>query len=228
MVAGGGNHLFTTLSTVKTAPKWSFSGRKEDKDTLMVPGPGAYTSVAPEMSKYSKSSRVVFGTSGRETLGKSNVPGPGQYAPKEANLTASPRFGFGTAKRDGIAGKTTTPGPGAYSMPNVIGYEGAKYSVTGRRDEKGGTMLTPGPGTYQPNDTQRAGNDKPPTWSFGTSPRSGMGGSKNTPGPGQYEMQSKVGGGPAFSMKARRDITNRHNITPGPGAHGGLYTQFGY
>ena len=140
---------------------------------------------------------------------------------------ASPRFGFGTAKRDGIAGKTSTPGPGAYSMPNVIGYEGAKYSVTGRRDELGGKMMTPGPGTYQPNDTQRAGNDKPPTWSFGTSPRSGMGGSKNTPGPGQYE--SKMGlGGPAFSMKARCEISNRHNITPGPGAHGGLYTQFGY
>ena len=27
--------------------------------------------------------------------------------------------------------------------------------------------------------------------------------------------------------QARRDISNRHNITPGPGAHGGLYTQFG-
>merc|ERR1719450_372046 len=108
MVAGGGNHLFTTLSTVKTAPKWSFSGRKEDKDNLMVPGPGAYTSVAPEMSKYTRSSRVVFGTSGRETLGKSAVPGPGQYAPKEANLTASPRFGFGSAM--GLQGRRRRPG----------------------------------------------------------------------------------------------------------------------
>ena len=41
----------------------------------------------------------------------------GQYAPKEANLTASPRFGFGTAKRWGDGEKNgtgKTPGPGAY------------------------------------------------------------------------------------------------------------------
>lgn len=185
-------------------------------------------SVAPEASKYSRSSRVVFGTSGRSDASKTSVPGPGQYAPKEVNLMASPRFGFGTAKRDGLVGKSSTPGPGAYATHSVIGAEGSKYSVTGRRNDKEMMTLTPGPGAYQPSDAARAGNDKYPAWSFGTSARAGLSGSKATPGPGQYEMFSKIGSGPAFSMKARRDVTNRHNITPGPGAHGGLYTQFGY
>jgi hypothetical protein len=227
MAAGGPTQLITSLSTIKTAPKWSFSGRKDDdKGKLQTPGPGAYSSQSPDVGKYMKSPRVVFGTSGREALNKSNVPGPGQYVPTD-NPLHSPRFGFGTAKRDGMQSKANTPGPGAYSVPTVVGVEGSKYSVTGRREDKLVTMMTPGPGTYQPNDTQRAGNEKPPTWSFGTSPRQSMVSSRQTPGPGQYEAQSRMGG-PAFSIKARRDVADRHNITPGPGAHGGLYTQFGY
>ena len=42
--------------------------------------------------------------------------------------------------------------------------------------------LTPGPGAYQPSDAARAGNDKYPAWSFGTSARAGLSGSKATPG----------------------------------------------
>jgi len=221
--------LITALSTCKTAPKWSFSGRKDLDRSMQTPGPGAYTSVAPDASKYTKASRVVFGTSQRETIRTTTVPGPGQYAPGD-HLASSPRFGFGTAKRQGMARMNGNPGPGAYQPAGVLGTEGAKYSVTGRREEKDRTIQTPGPGTYQPKDDGRAGVEKPPTWSFGTSPRAGIaGGHHMTPGPGAYEPKSQMGKGPAFSIKARRaEGPGGTGLTPGPGAHGGMYTQFGY
>lgn len=195
---------------------------------MKTPGPGAYSAISPDMSKYSRSSRVVFGTGQRETTRMTTVPGPGQYAPQDHST--SPRFGFGTAKRQPLAGKTGTPGPGAYSKMSVIGAEGAKYSVTGRRAEQDRMTNVPGPGTYQPNDSSRAGVDKQPTWSFGTSPRAGIvsGTSGPSPGPGAYESKNMMGAAPAYSIKARREINNKMNITPGPGAHGGMYTQFGY
>merc|ERR1719240_1506345 len=102
---------------------------------MQIPGPGAYTSVAPDMSKYAKASRVVFGTSQRDTIRTTTVPGPGQYAPGD-QLSNSPRFGFGTAKRQGMAQKNNNPGPGAYQPPSMLCADGAKYSVTGRRQEK--------------------------------------------------------------------------------------------
>jgi hypothetical protein len=215
----------TTLSTVKTSPKWSFNGKTNYDSKTPVPGPGAYSS-GPQYdstSRSSKPSRVVFGTSAREGPAGTPSPGPGSYFPGDTHK-ASPKFGFGTGKRAPNSNKLVTPGPGSYERGPLVGHEGARYSVSGKGADMNSSK-TPGPGAYTPTRALK----RTPTWSFGTSSRGLDGSGMVTPGPGAYEFRPGDRGttAPMFSMKSRPQPAKKME-TPGPGSYGGVYTQFGY
>jgi hypothetical protein len=212
----------TALSTVKTSPKWSFNGKQNYDGTSPVPGPGAYSS-GPQYDQSSRShkpSRVVFGTSAREAPAGTPSPGPGSYFPGDTHK-ASPKFGFGTGKRNPSANKLVTPGPGTYEAGKGVGQEGSRYTVSGKGPDLN-MSKTPGPGAYTPARALK----RTPTWSFGTSSRGLDGSGMVTPGPGAYEFRPTERG-PKFSMKSRPTPAKRME-TPGPGTYGGTITQFGY
>ena len=55
------------------------------------------------------------------TRDKLVVPGPGNYAPThQASLSAAPKYGFGSSKRQPLNGKSDTPGPGNYKVPSKV------------------------------------------------------------------------------------------------------------
>mmetsp|Transcript_18911 Transcript_18911/g.42140 ORF Transcript_18911/g.42140 Transcript_18911/m.42140 type:complete len:172 (-) Transcript_18911:243-758(-) len=170
-----------------------------------------------------KSANFVFGTSSRDGPKGASQPGPGQYSPDDPNMV-SVRFGFGTSTRGPVAKRSSGPGPGSYETR--AGLEGApKYTVAARRTQSAGAAV-PGPGQYQQGAVKSV-QEAAPKWGFGTSNRGGLSSTNRTPGPGQYEQKTQIGSGPGYSMKSRRAGGVGAN-TPGPGAHGGQYTQFGY
>lgn len=175
-------------------------------------------------SRFSKGPKFAFGVSGRETLDKNRVPGPGHYTHRDvANARAwslTPRRPDHRQKK-----KEDMPGPGAHEVRGQLG-QGPKYTVSPRRqDPQLRRGLQPGPGEYDQED--RATSHKPPTWGFGTSSRPDSAGNINaaTPGPGAYAQGTKVGQGPKYSMQSRR-LGVRAQPSPGPGAHGGHYSTF--
>jgi len=223
--AGAEAGRITTLSTNKGSPKYSFKGKGAEGRKPDTPGPGAYASVYSESTtKYNKSPQYGFGGASRDGNRASPAPGPGQYSPSDPS-TVSTQYGFGTSSRKGGASRGDQPGPGAYNVGAQVGAEGPKYSASPRRDWVP-DAVTPGPGTYQPPDPSAAGDKSSPKWGFGTSGREARARpTAANPGPGAYTSESKLAG-PQYSMRGRVD-PNRVAPTPGPGAHGPVYTQFG-
>lgn len=231
--------LLTTLSQNRQGPKWSFGAGKGDGTPAgarvrpHTPGPGAYAGNSNNTK--SRTPSWGFGTSGREMSRSGSAPGPGQYAPKASQKAAAPFYGFGSSVRAGVGGfNGVTPGPGSYA-PNYTAtrQDAPKYSTTPRRD--GGSAVkqhqssaTPGPGSYASGNRRNGGS---PEWGFGTSGR-GRNGNSGTPGPGSYQSRELIGGGPKYTMRNRAEengiVVGGLDSTPGPGAFGGQYTQFGY
>ena len=83
-----------------------------------------------------------------------DLPAPGSYDLSMIDKQNNPRFGFGTSKRgagDKLEKNPHAPGPGQYSLKNLLGTEGKSYSIHNKLNYKpientGG--LTPGPGSY--------------------------------------------------------------------------------
>jgi hypothetical protein len=220
--------LITTLSNVKSSPKWSMRGRFETKMRHTAPGPGAYPIVSQDKTtKYTTPPSFAFGSSVRDGKFGHQIPGPGQYTPFDPNMT-TPKYGFGTAGRGGLGRKSNYPGPGTYEPTS--GNDGPRFTAAGRRDRSSKAPATPGPGAYKPN--LDAAYDAGPKWGFGSSARTGMMTMSGTPGPGTYSLGSTLGGAPhlasapKYSMKPRRPM-GKSQSGPGPGAHGGAFTQFG-
>jgi len=205
-------------------------GRFESKTSAhSAPGPGAYPITQPDKCKFQRAPNFVFGSGARDGNSGLGAPGPGQYSPFDPNESA-PKFGFGTSTRGAISGRRSqTPGPGTYDQRS--GLEGGpKYTAAPRRGNESRAPGVPGPGAYKPIDG--AASEVAPKWGFGSSSRSGLTTLSGTPGPGTYNQESLLTGSatkascPKYSMKPRR--TDVHSInTPGPGAHGGAFTQFG-
>jgi hypothetical protein len=60
------------------------------------------------------------------------VPGPGEHSPDYKKLIKdSPRFGFGSGKRGGLASDKAgqLPGPGNYDLGSVTGKEGRQITM---------------------------------------------------------------------------------------------------
>lgn len=221
--SAGQVEFLTTLSGVSTSPKWSFKGRTGPGRNSDTPGPGAYTSQDRADSRANKSPSFGFGTAPRDSARHAPSPGPGQYTPGDASVKNA-KYGFGTSTRGSMRqGRWNNPGPGSYSLTPGVGNEGPKYTAGGKRGNDR-NLNTPGPGAYQPGDS-RSNVHQSPKWGFGTSPRE-VRSSRTSPGPGAYNAAPAFEG-PKYTMSARRDLIKQAN-SPGPGAHGGPYTQFGY
>jgi len=228
--------FLTTMSQNKQAPKWSFAGRYGLANSRpLTPGPGTYG--ADFRSR--RQPGYGFGSCARDQGLSMASPGPGAYGANESHGSKRPHSAgpaFGRARR-GLGNGGGTPGPGAY-VPNVNSTrpQFPRHTCTPRRD---GSVVrrrcsTPGPGTYGDLSGGR-GNDSPlgtplssaPRWGFGTSNR-GIRANGQNPGPGQYDLRSRAGG-PRFSIRCRNELSSSVICpTPGPGAFGGMYTQFGY
>jgi len=220
-----GHPLITGLSHVKTSPKWSFSGRQKGFADKNGPGPGSYTTAAPDStSKSKRAPGFAFGSASREIIDKQRVPGPGSYGHR-AYMGSEGTYFSCTPRRGKGVGPAEQPGPGAHNLPGLCGTSGPKFTATPRRGELSKPTV-PGPGAYNHEDNVLCqGQEK---WSFGTSTRPTIDSSNKTPGPGTYNHKEHVGShGQQYSMSARREGT-KLQTTPGPGAHGGHFTQFGY
>mmetsp|Transcript_34154 Transcript_34154/g.98350 ORF Transcript_34154/g.98350 Transcript_34154/m.98350 type:complete len:225 (-) Transcript_34154:181-855(-) len=213
-------------SNFKTSPKFSFTSAPGAKDKRHgVPGPGQYTSTAPDKDKFTRSASWTMGASTRDG-GKAwgTLPGPGAYTPANPSHI-SPKWGFGAEGRLRERKLSQTPGPGAYETRSK-GLGGCEMSICSKPD---GTRRshTPGPGTYKPSHDPCSNNPTAPKVSFGASSRSDLLMSK-TPGPGTYEQPSSLGGNVVMRTPAKFSIKGRYkqpanDITPGP-SHPG--TQF--
>ena len=161
------------------------------------PGPGAYNQSSRILNQTSPNVRI--GTSNRSDLyqGDKATPGPGAYGLRPSSA-AGPRYGFGTARRDGFGGTKATPGPGSYSFRGTFEAAGPGTStmpgatMTSRRPMSAGAMGNPGPGAYSAKDYDK---QRQPTVRIGTATRDGMANRRDAPGPGAYN--------PALSTKSR-------------------------
>eukprot|EP00746_Dinoflagellata_sp_MGD_P003502 gnl/MRDRNA2_/MRDRNA2_106803_c0_seq1.p1 gnl/MRDRNA2_/MRDRNA2_106803_c0~~gnl/MRDRNA2_/MRDRNA2_106803_c0_seq1.p1 ORF type:complete len:242 (-),score=24.22 gnl/MRDRNA2_/MRDRNA2_106803_c0_seq1:71-796(-) len=232
---GAGNPSMNGLSHIKNSSKWSFQGRPKEmpSQTLKTPCPAHYGCPSEATSKFVKAAQFGFGSSGRYGMDKKVVPGPGTYGHREYTGNTSrvhkeaPSVSFtGRPKNTVSASASSGPGPGSHDLPDTM-TSGPKYSGTARPRE----ILkppVPAPGVYDQED--KAITKSIPRWGFGTSNRPGIGRSSKlleTPGPGAYSHKEHFGTAPQFSMTARRDGMKPEN-KPGPGTHGGHWTQFGH
>jgi len=224
---GHGATLITTLSPVRTSPKWSFRGREGGGSTPdHVPGPGAYAPIPSDRDKFTAAPKFGFGSSSRDGLMGVSQPGPGQYKPEDPNMVSA-RWGFGTSTRGPIGKTSSGPGPGAYELRSTL--SGSKWTTSARRIASTGSLGTPGPGQYATHlITSGPTFESAPRYGFGSSGRSRVGTNK-APGPGTYELPNSSGS-PRWSLRGRwpSNTPSPHKSSPGPGAHGGQYTQFGY
>jgi hypothetical protein len=114
-----------------------------------IPGPGAYS---PNLVTKAKQPSYRIGSASRDGLSKeyAGIPGPGQYDPKLQKANTNIRFGSSTRKP--LADSTTTPGPGAYQVPNKV-VEGPKYHMASKAGDSSFNYSKgiPGPGAYSPS-----------------------------------------------------------------------------
>lgn len=215
------------LSHVTRSPRWTLKAVPKPQKPPDAPGPGAYGAPSTEVtSLFQRGPRFAFGSAGREAVGKHKAPGPGSYSCTRGDIGSSSRAYSMTPRRNpDTKVKTDVPGPGAHQIKSHIG-EGPKYSASSRvvefKQNSG-----PGPSDYEQGDRLTLG--KTPRWGFGTSQRLDAPMEKAhaaTPGPGTYLLGSAVGDGPRFSMKARPMGSRGKDVSPGPGAYGGHFTQF--
>ncbi len=82
------------------------------------------------------------------------------------------------------------PGPGAYSIRNIVGAEGAKLSIVPRRPDSApmGSRGCPGPGAYTPSTYKTT-----PAYKIGTEARGKLATELvKVPGPGAYNPGDKL------------------------------------
>ncbi|KAF4666382.1 hypothetical protein FOL47_004119 [Perkinsus chesapeaki] len=188
----------TTMSQVRTSPKWSFTGRTSSLSARgnMVPGPGQYR--VSRLGDIGGGPSFRFGTGSRDggDRGRSRYgsPGPGAYNPRPASSTAT--IGFGSGRPDGAMRRSSTPGPGHYAPGGSMGKSGRMYSMASRPTRGGvpsDAAWMPGPGQYRvtgPSPVYGRG----PQWSFGSSCRAKEGRKDDSgPGPGAYAEHGRIG-----------------------------------
>lgn len=214
------------LSHIKRPPKYSFTGRYTREKLSSGPGPGAYDHAPMEAtSRYTKSPKPAFPMSARDTRSRASTPGPGAYANKDFLGSSGKAYSLTPRRPTRPPESLEIPGPGAHDTKTSIG-QGPKFSACSRRDGRSHRNV-PGPGQYEQAVTPFSDRDTTqPRWGFGTSsrPQSRVC-TSTTPGPGAYGCSTIVGEGPKFSIAARPASRKLDDI-PGPGAHGGQWTQF--
>lgn len=226
---GPGPSAYTLRNSIGDGAKFSIRARPSGRtSTQDDPGPGAYDSSRSMGVTKRKGANWVFGTSTRDGGTGYTAPGPGAYTPRNPVAEACPKYGFGSAQRGSMGSDKTTPGPGTYDL-SYGDRPGPKHSLSFKQKDAAAKMNAPGPGAYDPKDGGPGARHKnQPQWGFGTANRQqNESSSQKAPGPGTYAHGSTLIG-PKFSIQSRRALKERVKTTPGPGAHGGMVTQFGY
>jgi hypothetical protein len=138
------------------APKYSFGSRsgitlgfgKNGQQKSMRPGPGAYD----QKDQQFKKPCTKFSKAGRDSLAKSNGPGPGKDFNPQPILAESDHYSFPLARRDddqARARNARRPGPGEYEVLSQLPKGQSKSILGGALNPP---QLTdngvPGPGNY--------------------------------------------------------------------------------
>mmetsp|Transcript_1103 Transcript_1103/g.2384 ORF Transcript_1103/g.2384 Transcript_1103/m.2384 type:complete len:228 (-) Transcript_1103:101-784(-) len=210
-----------SLSTCRSTPQWSFSGKKQEKlGDSSVPGPGKY-GVPSVNEKYKSSPSFGFGSSQREFTKKfTGLPGPGTHTPFDPNQT-SPMWGFGSGSRIPMTKETGVPAPGKYNLPSSL--EKKTVSLGGKRQGPKPKSNMPGPGAYMPQ-YEQVESTPARLLLNSTENREKTSFTRNyscAPGPGSYPLMKEIGGNvctrscPSFSFSSRRKPA-RSDSTPGP------------
>eukprot|EP00826_Nyctotherus_ovalis_P062029 TRINITY_DN889_c0_g3_i4.p1 TRINITY_DN889_c0_g3~~TRINITY_DN889_c0_g3_i4.p1 ORF type:complete len:311 (-),score=21.29 TRINITY_DN889_c0_g3_i4:71-1003(-) len=112
-------------------PKISFHGVGSKTRAETGPGPGAYDPRHELVLE--KVQRIVVCAEQRKDFGRRrDIPGPGAY-PVGSTLNG-PKFGFGAEKRSLYRLDQSTPGPGRYKIPAIIG-RAESYQLPRRKSQ---------------------------------------------------------------------------------------------
>jgi hypothetical protein len=147
------------------------------------------------------------------------------YMHSLSNFRTGPKFSLGTKLPSSFIRSSSTPAPGAYSLPG--GESSAKYRSEPRFSFGGGSRFglaqspakqMPGPGAYNPKDPTLS---MTPKVGFGSGARAKVAlVSQHNPGPGAYEARSSLGHGRMFTAGGRHPVNHsRSRSQPGPGAY---------
>ena len=145
----------------KSGPRYGI-GQRPSKEgspsTLRNPGPGSYETQNRDNLNMSAGAHYSMGKGDRSVSANKSaaqLPAPGSYDISLIDKQSNPKYGFGSSKRGaGSPEKTKSslgPGPGSYSLKNLMGSEGKSYSIYNKLDYKSNDKIggqTPGPGNY--------------------------------------------------------------------------------
>lgn len=230
---GAGNPAMTGLSHIRNSSKWSMTGRPKDMpgQKLKTPAPAHYGFISTEVtSKFAKVNAFGFGSSTRCGKDPGFGPGPGTYTQRKFTGAEGPSCSF--VGRPKNAAAKPGPGPGAHNLPDLTMTSGPAYSGTAKpRDPK--KPPVPAPGAYDQEGPDKLISKCQPRIVMGTSNRPPLstGPKVPYPGPGAYSHSTPFGHeSNKYSMTSRRDMPGQPKTQdmPGPGAHGGSWTQFGH
>lgn len=165
-----------------------------------------------------------------------NTPGPGQYEIDRKLATSAMAFhGYKVeAKKD------TFPGPGKYDVKHDLGKDAPSFTIRSRIEQNKKPLAVPyqaipstigdGPkpslhGRYdlKNKESTPGPNYVPPSFGKETkasslySRREPKKSQDQVPGPGQYPIQSTVGAGKKYSMKARQFPPDERGVSASPG-----------
>lgn len=143
-------------------PQYSILGKYQQRMKDQSPGPGNYS--AGDDARRQKAPSFGMGTEkkGIDYNKGKDAPGPGQYSSTRQRDT--PAFGFGSGVRNN-ARDSGIPGPGSYSMKQLVGSGPAKSILGGRPGSAPKARgAAPGPGQYDMMKTIGAG----PKWAMGS------------------------------------------------------------
>lgn len=208
----------------RNAPSYTFGSKTGvANDKTRVPGPGSYEQTSKIQNIASPGYRI--GSAKRDGLYKdSTTPGPGSYGTRPTsafNKESGPKYGFGTANRDELAGMSRTlPGPGAYEHKGMFEspVKGGGASIVPRRPDSAifSAGRTPGPGAYTVNTNLKTTTS--PAYRMGSASRDTKE-RAGAPGPGNYDPRAVQGKGGVRIGTSVRSPLNRNSGTPGPGSY---------
>lgn len=191
-------------------PAYSFGDRSKYTEKERSPGPvykleKYYTRYGPDGSP------IIHCHNKIPPLKTFNVPGPGTYRPEHAGPQAyfqAPKYSL--HDRTKLAKSSTSPGPAAYGLKQIVGDKySLQYSVTVRREQKE-KERSPGPAVYTPTGPDIY-KKRQPLWST-TARNYPPLGKSCAPGPGQHRPEKYTETGKCFPKKS---FGIRHSVYAG-------------
>lgn len=187
------------------SPAYSIGTSKRDhSQEKLAPGPAAYN-----ISRDPIPRSVSFNRAKKNSRSQSDVPGPGTYA--IGSLLGNAPHAIITSRKP-LKPNIYIPGPADYSPKDSA--NSIKYTFRSRSNIKIFNII-PGPGQY--NNNQILFKKKNPSVVFGTSKKQSLT-PRYGPGPADYGITRNLRG-PRYSFSREKRITQKLEISPGPGQY---------